>query len=91
MTVTVKLGLKKSLLAWFNMIFGMLAAIISVWAFFATLRDAESPTMLYVAGTVIGLVFAWMGYYKWCTRPRKLQQAPAATDAQATQPEIDSH
>ena len=71
MTEVVKLGFKKSLLAWFNMIFGMLAAIISVWAFFATLSDSDSPTMLYVAGAAIGLAFAWMGYYKWCTRPRK--------------------
>ncbi|POP75175.1 hypothetical protein CXB34_28230 [Pseudomonas amygdali pv. morsprunorum] len=71
MSTKTQLGLSGTLLVWFNMVFGALAAIISLWALLATATDSESPSLLYAAGILIGLAFSAMGYLRWNKRAGK--------------------
>lgn len=71
MGTKTRLGLSGTLLVWFNMVFGALAAIISLWALIATATDSESPSLLYAAGILIGLAFTAMGYLRWSKRAVK--------------------
>ncbi|RMW17463.1 hypothetical protein [Pseudomonas syringae group genomosp. 7] len=71
MSTKTQLGLSGTVLVWFNMVFGALAAIISLWALLATATDSESPSSLYAAGILIGLAFSAMGYLRWSKRAGK--------------------
>lgn len=52
---------RKWLRAWFNLVFGIIAALLSVYAFTVTLTDPESPLLLYVLGLAVGVGFAYYG------------------------------
>ncbi|MGK9420002.1 hypothetical protein ACSSUR_28200, partial [Pseudomonas cedrina] len=56
-----KASLSDRLRAWFNLVFGIIAALMSVYAFTVTLTDPESPLLLYVLGLAVGVGFAYYG------------------------------
>lgn len=77
---------RKLLRAWFNLIFGLIAALISVYAFTVTLTDPESPLLLYVLGLAVGLGFAYYGRSTLKSMKKKRSSVTSKTENNGAEP-----